>query len=172
MYSSKWVKPAAGIISIAIDANNHIYSAYPTGDGIIRLHDQAGNVISDPFISGVGGFNTAANLTVGPGGGWGNDLYAIAGGDIHRIDINTAQSSVIASGFGTGMGRQTNRGITFGPDGAMYVSADINSSIHRIIPEPNAVLICIASITALSCRPRHHGKRGHDRNAARLLGNE
>ena len=86
-------------------------------------------------------------MAFGPGGGWGDDLYAIGNGNLVRLyddgcsTIMTDLSSY--SSFFTGM--------QFGSDGVLYLSDAQNERILAIaIPEPGSLaLLTFAGISVL-----------------------
>jgi hypothetical protein len=74
-----------------------------------------------------------STLAFGLGGGWGTDLYTVSGGHLLRYDPvigspTYGESTDLGSGFDSAVD------ITFGPDGALYVST-IEDTIFRIVPQ-------------------------------------
>ncbi|NEZ66600.1 tandem-95 repeat protein [Leptolyngbyaceae cyanobacterium CCMR0082] len=112
--------------NIAVDGNNRIYSG--DTDGVIRVYDASGQLLDDSFATGLG---TAPILEFGPGGAWGNDLYAInrESEELIRIDSDGNQTVI-----GTGFSNAFAPDITFGPDNALYLNDFDNDRILRVAP--------------------------------------
>jgi hypothetical protein len=109
---------------MALDALDRVFLW--CNDGVIRIYDSTGALQNNAFVTGING----EGLAFGPGGAWGNDLYAIAGGELLRIDGSGAVT-VIGTGFSTII-----RDVTFGPDDALYVSDYASNRVLRVLPGP------------------------------------
>ena len=106
---------------LAVDQNDNIYSA--GGDGTIRIHNSSGILQDNTFVTDLAG--GPLPLAFGPGGDFGDDLYAVNDGNLLRIDANGGVTQL-----GTGLGNI--RDIVFGPDGAMYLSDYDLGEIQRL----------------------------------------
>ena len=62
----------AGLRGMGIDDQNRIFTS--AADGVIRVHDEEGNLLDDSFATGLG----EVMLAFGRGGRLGNDLYAVS----------------------------------------------------------------------------------------------
>ena len=107
-------------VAIAVDLENRIYTS-AIGRTTIQVHDSDGVLLDPAFATGL----PEALLAFGRGGAFGTDLWAIAGGDLVRIDA-LGGKTVAGSGFGAATG------VTFGPDGSLYVAEKANDRILRI----------------------------------------
>ncbi len=109
---------------LAFDPDNNIYMSTP--EGLIRVFDRDGVSITDDFAGDLGA-NT--RIRFGPGGAWGDDLIAIDASTGELLEIDSAGSaSVIGTGF-VGFA-----GMTFGPDGSLYLSRFQEDCVWRVAP--------------------------------------
>lgn len=69
----------------------------------------------------------------------------LSSGLVSRYDGNTG---AFIGSFGTGLSRPT--GITFGPDGMLYVASSGNNQIHKYNPETGQRISIFSSVSALS----------------------
>ncbi|WP_161602281.1 PEP-CTERM sorting domain-containing protein [Tautonia marina] len=127
---------------LAIGAGDQIFTSHH--DGVIRVHKADGTLVNNAFATlfdptGLPPQGRQTNLAFAPGGMFGTDLYARGlTGEIIRIDAS-GQTEVILSGLGP------ISGMTFGPDGALYLADPRNDRILRVtptvIPEPSSLLL-------------------------------
>ncbi len=116
---------ACGPYDIAINSSDQIFTTYSNGE--IMLNNIDGAIITDPYASL--GQNASMYIEVGPGGHWDTDLYMGTNtGFLYRIN-STGQLTEIARDLGS------IRDLTFGPDGAMYLSVDQDSKILKVTYE-------------------------------------
>lgn len=115
---------------IAVDIDNHVFAR--TG-GTIHSYDSDGTLLDSAFVTGLQN-PQQSTLAFGPGGVWGTDLYTVSGGDLLRYDP-VIGSPTYGDSTNLGSGFDSAVDITFGPDGALYVST-IEDTIFRIVPEP------------------------------------
>jgi len=130
----------AGALFLAVDPQNRIYVSKT--DGSIARYDAAGALLDASFGTGLGG---GPAIAVAPGGGFGTALYALdrMAGSLVRVDGASMQTTV-------GTGFQDVRGMTFGPDGALYVSEFGNDRVLRIepaFPTTSSTVVTTTSIT-------------------------
>lgn len=119
--------PPADPFFIAVDENDQIF--VNTEDGNIRVYDATGVQVNGAFATGLG----SAPMAFGPGGAFGHDLYTVSdAGNLLRIDQQGNQT-VLGAGFGV------VEGLTFGPDGALYLAEFSNDRILRL-----AAPLCVA----------------------------
>ena len=113
--------PTTRPLRVAVDAANRIFTT--ALDGVIRVHDAAGNEVDGSFATGMG-----RALEFGPGTGvFGADLFGIdLAGQLVRFD-SAGTPTVIGSGFVDG-------DLAFGPDGALYASQTDDDRVLRIAP--------------------------------------
>jgi sugar lactone lactonase YvrE len=112
--------------SIAIDRDNRIFVAL--ADGSIRIYLPDGTP-AGIFASGLAqGLDTY--LAFGPGaGGFGSFLYVLSGSTLLRMN-GAGKADVIGTGFP--IGASSANGMTFGPDGALYISDYPGNRVLRI----------------------------------------
>lgn len=137
--------------SLTLDADDRIYTA--AIDGVIRIHDSAGALVDDAFVTGLT-LGTSAPMAVGQGGTiWGTDLFAVdrGTGELLRIDSG---GSVIVIGTDFGGEDRLAADLAFGPDGALYVSFLDEDRIIRIIPEPLTLTLVAVGLLGLLRRRR------------------
>ncbi len=121
---------SVGVNSIAVDEADRIYTIGV--DGVLRVHDSAGQLLNGSFAVGLG---SESVLAFGTGGAFGTYLYVITnGGDLRRYDAAGSYALV-------GRGFQTARDLAFGPDGDLYVSEFAQDRILRIASPPSAGVI-------------------------------
>src|SRR5262249_19291671 len=103
---------------------------YGDNTSTIRIYDPNGALLNDSLIAGLG---DNPPLAFGQGKAWGNDLYTVnqSNGQLLRIKSD-GNTSVIGTNFGEILD------ITFGADGAMYLSDFTNDRILRIAPSREA----------------------------------
>ena len=102
---------------MTIDDNDFIYTS--ALDGVIRIHDAAGTLIDDAFVTGLS-TTMSAPLVAGRGDAlWGDDLYTVNRdtGELWRVD-GLGNISVIGTDFNND--DRILADLEFGPDGAMY----------------------------------------------------
>ena len=94
--------------------------------GAIAKINTAGEILDPSFATGL---EDPAYLAFGPGGLFGNDLFVTEAdsGVVSRLD-SSGNKMVFASGFNRPIG------ITFGPDGNMYISDFSAGEIIKICP--------------------------------------
>lgn len=130
-----------GSLGMAVDSAGNIYT---NGlDGVIRVHDQFGNMINPSFTSGLQ-FNS--DMTFGSGI-LGGDMLAMDNGRLLRIDGSGGQT-VIGTGF------STISSLTYGDDGYLYISDFTTDRVLRIVPEPATMIALGAGIAGLIARRR------------------
>jgi hypothetical protein len=141
-----WLNLPGYARNIAIAPDDRIMIS--STDGVISEWSRDGALINGSFATGFAQSNGSATpMAFGPGGGWGDDLYAIGNGNLVRLyddgysTIMTDLSSY--SSFFTGM--------QFGSDGVLYLSDAQNERILAIaIPEPGSLaLLTFAGISVL-----------------------
>jgi len=110
----------AAFSGITVSPDDRIFTW--AGDAI-RVYDAEGNLLDDAFVTGLQNPNRPC-LAFGPGGAWGEYLYAIADGALLRVDAGVAVAP-IGSGF------DSVNDICFGPDGALYVAVT-EDTVFRI----------------------------------------
>ena len=128
--------------ALAVDADNRIYSA--AEDGILRIHSSDGSLLDGNFVSGL----RPHALAFGPGGAWGNDLYALdTDSQLVRID-SVGGVSVVGTGF------DQVEDLVFGPDGALYGSAFNEDRVIQVfVPEPATLsLLALGGLALLRKR--------------------
>ncbi len=108
-----------------------------------------GNLLESSYISGLT-TEGADTLAIGQGGYWGSDLYTYSNGELLRFN-QKLESTVIASGFDS-----FPRDISFGPDGAMYLSMFEEDRILRIAPEPTALGMATVGVVCLLNRSQRN----------------
>ncbi len=113
-----------GALFLAVDAQDRIFVSKT--DGTVAQYDAAGALLDASYATGLGG---GPAIAVARGGGFGSALYAIdrTAGSLVRVDALGTQTTI-------GTGFQDVRGMTFGPDGALYVSEFGNDRVLRIEP--------------------------------------
>ena len=110
--------------SIAVDATNRIAVSPANNPGRLMLYSASGSLANASFAT----VAPASPLACGPGGMWTTDIYAITdAGDLVRIALD-GTTNKMGSGFGN------IEGMTFGPDGALYVSDFPGDAVWRIAP--------------------------------------
>ena len=107
---------------LAIDSDDDIY--VPSEDGVVRVYSPDGELIHDAFATGIQD-GAHAWLAFTPGGAWGKVLLALDTYELLRIDPGGV-ISVLGTGFGDA------NFMTFGPDGALYVSEASRQRVLRI----------------------------------------
>jgi len=121
--------------NLAIASDGRIYVSLPgtgPGNGEIRVYNADGTGQID-FVTGVTASmpEAAFPIAFGPGGAWGEDLYALADGQLLRYDANGV-ATVVGTGFD---GKYFD--MAFGPDDMLYISelfvGDSPSNDGRII---------------------------------------
>jgi len=112
-------------VTIAVDANNNIYTSADDGD--ISVHTPTGMLLNPAFLTGL----PDAPLDFGPGGCWGTDLYTV-NNTTHEL-LRVAPNGV-ASVIGTGFGQVVD--IAFSPDSLLYLSMYNDSTVLRVSPSP------------------------------------
>lgn len=116
--------------SIGIDSSDKIFAT--ATDNTLKVFSATGSLLDGSFVSG-----RYLRFAFAQGGGFGNDLYGVdqLTGELVRVS-QSGTVTVIGSGFG-------NSFVTFGGDGAMYVSEFDNDRVLRIqaVPEPASLLI-------------------------------
>jgi hypothetical protein len=113
--------------TLAIDANDNIY--VPSITGAIRIYAPNGTLLNDSFVTGLVSSGGKIPIAFGRGGVWGDCLYAIAGGNLLRIDSGGNQEPV-----GTGFDSQY-LDMTF-YENKLYISDRLQGQILEIAPEP------------------------------------
>ena len=110
--------------SIAFDATNRLVISPAATPGRLVLYDSDGTLLAPNFAAA----RPATPLARGPGGFWGNELYAITtSGDLIRIALDGSATTM-------GAGFEAIEGLSFGPDGALYASDFNGDRIWRIAP--------------------------------------
>lgn len=160
--SHEFVKTPSGL---AIGAGDLIFTSH--ADGLIRVHFPDGSLVNNAFATpfnptGWPAQGRQTSLAFAPGGMFGTDLYATTSyvGEILGID-SSGQSTAILSGMG-GISA-----MTFGPDGAMYLSDFVNDRILRVtpnvIPEPSSiVMVSLGAASVVGFRLRRRGRSGNE----------
>jgi len=111
--------------NLAIDSDDIIFVALPES-GQIKMYDSDGTPLGD-FASGLrSNWPAALPIALSPGGGWGNGLYTISDGQLLRLDEN-GTATTIGAGFDAWY-----LDMAFGPDGALYISANRAGYILRV----------------------------------------
>jgi hypothetical protein len=116
-----------GIYTWTYDAD-HIYASFT--NGTIRIYDQNWQPINSSFVSGLATYTQIVGF--GPGGIWGDDLYA------HRSDTRELLR-IKADGAVEVMGTVAASRLVFGPDDALYMSQAGEDRILRITPNRTAL---------------------------------
>ncbi|QDU68182.1 NHL repeat-containing protein [Engelhardtia mirabilis] len=120
--------PATGL---AIDAADRIYSS--NEGGTVLLHSSSGALLDGAYAQGLG---PNPPLAIGPGGPcFGTFLYAIdpATGELLRL-LPGGGKQVLGTGFAN-----DQSDLTFGPDGALYVTQVCADRVVRIAPSSPAI---------------------------------
>ena len=112
--------------NITFDLDNNLYMA--TMEGVIRVFDRNGVPLSDDFAGPLG---ATTRIRFGPGGVWSEDLIAIDTAsptrELLRIDEDGARTIL-----GTNFFAVTD--MTFGTDGALYLSRFQEDCVWRVAP--------------------------------------
>jgi hypothetical protein len=141
----------AATAGLAIGPNDRIYVS--AIDGVLRVYNPNGTLFNGAFATGIVG-----PIAFAPGGMFGTDLYSVNNntGQVLRID-SAGTVSVLETGL------PTIFGMTFGPDGAMYLSDFNNDRILRAtptaVPEPGALALLGSGVLALAVFT--HRRRNH-----------
>lgn len=128
---------------VTVDSRNRILTT--ASDGVVRIHDAAGQLINGAFATGLD-FHSESAVRFGPGNAFGSDLYVVEfGARIHRVD-----SAGTRTPFAT-LAPEVSAVIDlqFGPDGAMYVADRFGSRVLRITPTAAAA----SSVLINDCDP-------------------
>lgn len=121
---------SVAVDSIGVDSTDRIFAT--TTDNTLKIFSSTGTLLDDSFVSG-----RYLRFAFGQGGGFGTDLYGVDQLTGELVHLSTSGDvDVIGSGFG-------NSFVTFGNDGAMYVSEFDNDRVLRIqaVPEPTSLAI-------------------------------
>ncbi|WP_169976904.1 PEP-CTERM sorting domain-containing protein [Tautonia rosea] len=146
---------------LAIGPGDQIFTSHR--DGVIRVHNADGTLVNNAFAtlfdpSSVPPQGQLRTLAFAPGGMFGTDLYTQGlAGEIVRIDAS-GQTEIILSGLGP-IG-----GMTFGPDGALYLADPLNDRILRVtptvIPEPSSLLLVgLGGLAVVGVQLRQRSRR-------------
>ena len=113
-------------LHIVVDPTNRVFVSH--GDGTVRIWDADGNVVDAAFGTGLG---NGPPIALARGGDFGTDLYALhqETGELVRIAPDRT-ATVVGTGFPSSAG-----GMTFGPDGALYVADFQNGAVLRVAPK-------------------------------------
>ncbi len=116
----------AGVGAIAVDSADRIYTC--ADDGVVRVHSAAGVELDPSFAT----FSGQSYVDIGRGAGFGDDMYALDGGEgrIYRVD-SAGQKTEIARGFDVAPSGDI-RDIGFGADGALYIAYPAQNRIWRL----------------------------------------
>ena len=128
VYTPLFIQPGVGR-GLTQDPSGNIYSTIP--DSTILVHDSAGNLIDGSFGS------ESIAIAYSSGGDFGTTLYGMYNDELARYDSEGNRTVI-----GTGFAGPYNY-MTFGPDGALYVSEQATDRILRIVldtpPEPQVL---------------------------------
>lgn len=115
----------AGVPYLAVDALGRI-AVSTSSSSQLRLYTSDGVLINANFAT----VKPHSPVVRGPGGEWGTDLYAVApNGDLIRIGLD-GTTTIVGGRFVMASGA-VFYGMTFGPDGAFYVSDFEADRIYR-----------------------------------------
>jgi sugar lactone lactonase YvrE len=149
---------------LAVGEGDLIYSS--SSDGVVRVFNPDGTLLDGAFATlfdptGLPPGGRQTFLAFAPGGMFGTDLYATTSYADQIVRIGpTGETSVILSSLGP-IG-----GMTFGPDGAMYLSDTANLRILRVslavVPEPSSVLLAsLGGVVVVGWRLRRRTRLHH-----------
>jgi hypothetical protein len=115
---------------IAVNSQDDIFVAYygVPGQDVTIGHWSPDGTFLGPFAQSLTSGSYSRSIGFGPGGVWGNNLYATIGTSLYRFDSD-GNPTVIGTGFDGGC-----NDMAFGPDGAMYLSWDSQNRILRVSP--------------------------------------
>lgn len=143
-------------VNFAIDPSDPANRIFTSGvDGIIRIFSSSGSLLNGHFATNFG------NIAFSNGGAFGSYLYALDGPNLLRIDQDGNSTT-----FGTGLPPTQIADMTFGPDGALYLSDYANNQVLRIaaVPEPSTLLLMLTACLALPLSLAR--RRASDRGAS------
>jgi hypothetical protein len=113
---------------VGVDSNDLIFATVT--DNTVKKFSPSGVLLDDDFVTG-----RYLRFAFGPGGEFGTDLYGVdmLSGELVRVN-NAGNVAVIGSGF-------SNSFVTFGTDGALYISEFEKDRILRVdtVPEPSTL---------------------------------
>ena len=119
-----------------VDRSNRIWIA--TLSGHIEVYAADGTLIESNFAEITPMHDPIA---LGPGGGWGNDLYMTQAGTVLKYNTDlTAPLPASAIQLGTGF-PTSDLHMEFGPDKALYISSHNTDHVFKISPDCNGNLI-------------------------------
>lgn len=130
----------AGAVHLAADSLNRIVVGV-SGTQTLRLYTAAGALLTNAFAT------VAADspLAPGPGGFWGTGMFCVnTNGDLLSLDLTG-----VATKFGSGFGAPY--GMSFGPDGALYVTDFGGDLIWRVAPAVDRPRLEISQAGAHAC---------------------